>query len=246
MNLQELTNNFFIEASNPLMGKIFSSDKRFCVLSLSMESFAELFFSNKNNQIYPINLQKETFPELFQIFNDEEIQKANGFKTYKRQKEWMCGRYIIKQLVSKIYSVEMKHIQVSTKVNGAPYLKDFPEKNISISHSGKYAIGAITLSRETQIGIDIENITQPRSNEFCSIAFSQNELNYLKTQPFQQLYVNWTIKESYLKLIEQGFHENLKQVEVLDNKIYHHGKLMETSIITAKMDSEYIFSVVSN
>ena len=242
----ELTNNFFIEASNPFMGKTFSSDKNFSVLSLSMETFAELFFSIQNDQIYPINFQKENFPELFQSFDEDEIQKANGFKTYKRQKEWLCGRYTIKQLVSKIYPVDLKNVQVSTKVNGAPFLKDFPEKNISISHSGKYAIGAITLSSEIQIGIDIENITQPRSNEFCSIAFSQNELNYLKTQPFQQLYVNWTIKEAYLKLIEQGFHENLKQVEVLDNKIYHHGKLMETSIKTTKIDSEYIFSVVSN
>jgi len=246
MNLHKIVNNSFIEASKQFKEKIFSSDKNFLVLSLSMESFAELFFPNKNNQIYPKNLQNKTFPELFKIFNDEEIHKVNEFKTYKRQKEWMCGRYIIKQLVSKIYSVEMKHIHVSTKTNGAPYLKDFPEKNISISHSGKYAIGAITLSNQTQIGIDIENITQPRSNEFCSIAFSQNELNYLKKEPFQQLYVNWTIKEAYLKLIEQGFHENLKQVEVLDNKIYHRGELMETSIKTTKIDSEYIFSVVSN
>ncbi len=230
-----------------MMKKIIHYPEKFIVASISIEKVKELFLNQIINSIKPVFVDQNNSPEIFNFFSKHDVYILNNFKTFKRQKEWLSGRYLIKQLVSQILFINPLQVIIDVKPEGAPFLKYNQGLNISISHSGKYAIGAVGLDKNLKIGIDIEKKHVSRSDTFSKIAFSDKELKSMQDQSFHQLYVNWTIKEAYLKFIEKGFHENLKEVEVIGNKIYHKGEEMkQINIHTNVLDNDYIYSVVYN
>ena len=150
-------------------------------------------------------------------------------------------------MINQLYGENPSSVYIDSKPNGAPFLKNHIERNISISHSGEFAIGAVSFHKNFKMGIDIEKINENNSPEFMNVAFTQNELNYLKNQEFNQVCKSWTIKEAYLKFIVKGFHENLKNIEVIDDKIYHCGTLIKhIKIQTKTLNKNYIYSIVYN
>ena len=104
---------------------------------------------------------------------------------------------------------------------GAPYLPEYPDFPISISHSGDYAAAALSRDRFTKIGIDIEKIAPASIDHIFKVAFTDREQAMLKQCPDAATFESWTAKEAYLKYIKKGFNENLRQVEVIDGRIYH-------------------------
>jgi 4'-phosphopantetheinyl transferase len=196
------------------------------------------------NNLSPIeDLYKNKF--ILHSFGDEEIAVINQIKIRKKQIEWISGRLAVKKAVA----LKTKHrmITVLKKSNGAPFIKEHPEWNVSISHSNDYAVGAVCISGERKIGIDIEKINANPSNEFLRVAFSKNEIEKMGNCTVEIIFKNWTIKEAFLKYIEMGFSECLHHVEVIDNMIYYKkvkedGLMIQTNII----DNGYMLSMVTN
>jgi len=219
------------------------------LLVVNLPAIVERFFPDVNVKHFTyankIHFSRENYLATF--FHDDEIAIINQFTTYKRQIEWICGRLAIKKMVEAYTNrkYNSRKIIISSKENGAPLLHAFPCWSISISHSNHYAIGAICYKNNKRIGIDIEKIDGQKSNEFLQLAFSKHEIESMQDQSPEQIYINWTIKESFLKLIEMGFHENLKRVEVINNYVYYYNQLMSNLVIkTNKIDNEYIYSLV--
>jgi len=196
------------------------------------------------------------------FFDPGDIDKINGFRSFKRQIEWISGRMAIKMLFNILKNDpaktktlknpvtnpdQLKNIKVMNKDSGAPFINNQPEYHISISHSNKYSIGLISTNKNIRAGCDLEKIEGKKPNEFMNIAFSEREINYLNRMFDQQLYVSWTIKEAFLKYLETGFHENLKKVEILKNRIFYKGEEQKNiRIITDSIREDYIYSVVYN
>ena len=199
--------------------------------------------------LYPIDPENK----LKQIFNKTEMDLIQNFKTSKKQAEWICGKIAIKLLVlSENSHVDFKDVVVSQHELGAPYLRRFPQYNISISHAHFYAVGALS-PKNLKIGIDIEKISKEYPEYIIQVAFTENEFNNLPNRSNDRsndklnraIFKNWTIKEAYLKYIKKGFHEDLKKVEVINNKIFHKGKHVDYINIYSKyIGEDYIFTIV--
>lgn len=191
----------------------------------------------------PLVFDNNYFNEI--IFSENEITKINNFKTLKKQIEWMCGRYTIKKLVKKLVpEIKLNHVEVDYEEFGAPYLKGFSDFNISISHSNDYAVGGISSEKNIQFGLDIEKFEANNFEKSMQVAFSDREKEYLEKLSFSERYTSWTAKEAYLKYIKKGFHENLKSIEVLDNKVYFNGQLLDLKLVSFNIDEDYSLSVV--
>ncbi len=207
-----------------------------------------IFCKNKYHNFRPmVNeiFQKDDF--LTPFLSNEEIDTINGFKALKKQIEWISGRYLIKRMIQDIFlsHVPLNEITISYLEEGAPYLTDFPDIPISLSHSNDVTITACSKQKTKVLGIDVEKISKKPDANFLKIAFTKREISNLKDNT-AQIFTNWTIKEAYLKFIQKGFNESLQNVEVIHNQIWHNNVKVDVDVFSDLIDSEYVFSLVSN
>jgi 4'-phosphopantetheinyl transferase len=176
----------------------------------------------------------------------EEISYFFSKRVVKRQIEWLAGRIAAKNLVAKIMQVPPYTISIQTNSYHAPYLPDYPMLDINISHSNDVAVAVISLQPGKKIGVDVELISGPRPDRFLDLAFTEKEKTHIKTQPKDYLYYNWTAKEAYLKFLKSGFHENLRNVEIIDKTIFHNHVKVEHITLKQLRIENYVLSIVTN
>lgn len=189
--------------------------------------------------------QKDDFIKPF--FSLDEINKINGFKALKKQIEWISGRFLIKHMVQHVFAPKtpVENITISYLEEGAPYIAQFPDIPLSLSHAHDFTIAAFCTNPVKTIGIDIEKISGKPDNAFLNTAFTQNEIKHLQTDP-ESIFKNWTIKEAYLKYIKKGFNESLHTVEVINNDVYHYGEKTHVDVYSTRINNNYIVSLVSD
>lgn len=98
--------------------------------------------------------------------------------------------------------------------------------HFNLSHSGEYVLFALS---DKEIGCDIEKSRNINPEKLGKIVFCDNEMTEIKNFSDQKQYFFnlWTRKESLLKCIGKGFHQNSKSVDVsrnickIEEKIYH-------------------------
>ncbi len=178
-----------------------------------------------------------------------EIEAVNRFKTLKRQMEWLAGRFAVKKAVASLRCFPLKPdaIEVLNDESGAPYLSIDPGVPVSISHSGDYAAAGVVMDYSTPFGLDIQTTGFNLSRHFETVAFSsaeQQELSGEKASYNHAVYKKWTIKEAYLKYIRKGFAENLKQVEILKEGLFHSGRPVTGVRIYSEFFDGCWFSIV--
>ena len=184
---------------------------------------------------------------IFSFLSSEEIDTINGFKAQKKQIEWIGGRYLIKLMIQSnfLQNTSLDLINLAYLDEGAPFLNGFPEIPISLSHSNNYTTAACSKNREKIIGIDIEKIGKKPDAWFLKTAFTKKEISHLQDSA-ASIFKNWTIKEAYLKYIKKGFNENLHNVEVIDDAIWHNKTRINVDIYSTLIDNDYVLSLVSN
>lgn len=181
---------------------------------------------------------------LGRYFSDTDFQKINNFKILKKQVEWMAGKIAVKKLAALSLNENENKIKISAEQSGAPFLDDYPEIRISISHSERYAVAGIGFNRQI-VAVDIEKIEEGRMQTIGRVAFSKKELEELKDKSDESHYIAWTVKEAFLKYIGKGFAEGLKKVEFLKGSIYHHEKKVEGLLIDSRVLSDnYAFTLI--
>lgn len=130
---------------------------------------------------------------------------------------------------------------------GKPYLKDYPEFHFNVSHSGTKVLFACS---DREVGCDIEE--RPREVEGivkrCFTTEEQKAYFGAGERRSDVFIAIWTRKESYLKAIGVGLHEELSRVSVMDEdgngKLSAEGLSTEGRIIkTAYTDDGYCYSI---
>jgi len=214
----------------------------------SISSFLDLCLVEKDYNEFRIKRNRtfsnSSFCKRFLSFNELEI--LNRFKSLKKQVEWMAGRFLVKSMVQRNLSSEtpMTEITIMHHEQGAPFVKEFPGLRISISHSGDYAGVALTAMENMDLGLDIEEIGKKPDAMFMKTAFTENELVLMEMTP-REIFRHWTMKEAFLKYIKKGFNENLHNVEIIGENIFHKKIKTNVSIISTTIDENYALCLVT-
>jgi len=98
--------------------------------------------------LWKISEDEEYFSDSLSL-STQEIEQLSLINNKNRRLEWLCTRYLLKQLLNK-------DIRIHYDAHHKPYL-DNNSFNISISHS-KSLVG-IYLNKEKYLGLDIEEIS---------------------------------------------------------------------------------------
>ena len=175
-----------------------------------------------------------------------ELDTVNGFKSLKKQIEWMAGRFLVKTMVDETLGnpIALTQITVDHQDQGAPFVRGYPGFRISISHSGDYAGVALTTRPDLDMGVDIEQIGKTPDPEFMRLAFTRREIKAMGTTP-RKIFTHWTIKEAFLKLIKKGFNQSLHHVEVIGDTILFRGVKAPVTIHCPPLGTGYAVSVVT-
>lgn len=124
---------------------------------------------------------------------------------------------VLRQIIARYVEQSANELVIERGEFGKPYLRDFPEWQFNLSHSGEKLL--IAMSDEMPIGIDVEQIKFRKS--FASLVtkcFAVSEQNYWFNLPeAEQLtvfYEFWTRKEAVVKGIGRGIALGLNRCEI--------------------------------
>ena len=232
----------------------FSPEPGISVRYIKIPDILNFIFTTPPDPNYKKIANKRFRPGDFKIsfLSPHEFTMVNGFKAQKKQIEWLCGRFSLKTLVkeqrgldSLISNIPLSDIRISYQEKGAPFLGDYPDIPVSLSHSGDYTAVALSQSPLITMGIDIEQIRTTPDELFMKTAFTQREILHMDPTP-HEIYRHWTLKEAFLKYIKMGFNESLHRVEIIGNEIFHHKKKQHLNLWSKTIDDKYILSIVAD
>lgn len=176
--------------------------------------------------------------EMKQYLSADECQRADRLKIEQKREQFIITRSLLRLMLSRSLDTAPEDIGFSYEEHGKPVLKDhMSHKSIefNISHSGDYALVAITLDHK--VGVDIEQIN-PRT-EFQSLAnrfFSEKERTELlglnHEQQCDAFYRIWARKESFIKATGQGIAFGLDKFSVPVEENISSGRKIIMSVKT--------------
>ncbi len=170
----------------------------------------DFFLKNNRVDIWLTQPDKMTDPQLLkryrQLLPPQEQEKIDRYKFAKGKHDALITRIFVRCVLSHYSDMSPQHWRFSTGTNGKPYLEHSP-LSFNVSHTDKLIACAVT--RDHQIGLDVENIT--RNSNTYKLApryFSTSEAEVLHALPAKLqphfFYNFWTLKESYIKAVGDG------------------------------------------
>jgi hypothetical protein len=123
---------------------------------------------------------------------------------------------VIEKCLAQIF--EQEEVKLGHHPNGAPFLTEFEDYRISISHSVDWY--AIQLSQSKDVGIDVQVM---KKNLFDGRAYFVNEAEEKNLNlTNENLYLIWSAKEAVYKLKKgaiEKYKEGMTIVEILDTSL---------------------------
>lgn len=136
------------------------------------------------------DLDTDLYNKYYNLMSEERKSYVSSFKSESARKRTVAAEMLIKT------ALDDDNIVITKDEYGKPFLENC-NKYISISHSGDYAVCAVS---DSPIGIDIEkirNVSLKISEKFCNA----KELVYINEKDSNKRFFKiWTAKESAFKL----------------------------------------------
>jgi phosphopantetheinyl transferase len=174
---------------------------------------------------YPVfwNTQKfDSIPEDLDWLSLPEQNRYQQFRFPKRQKDWLSGRWVAKNLLSNliIYSdtLPFRELSILNEDSGAPFVIWRDQRlagSLSISHRSDCAITAFCFDPEISIGIDLEAI-EAKSLGFVEDYFTEPEVHMVLTLPKEEQALAasllWSGREAIVKALQIGLRVDTRQI----------------------------------
>lgn len=152
---------------------------------------------------------------LAHVLCPDEIDRLKQITHKQSKREYQAAHILCRMMLSNFSDLAPADWLFTKGEYGRPEINEelnHQSLRFNISHTN--GLVACALSTKHDIGIDVE--WRSRSNMIDTIAkrnFSNSELSYFKNSPPTEqrmvFFSFWTLKESYIKAIGKGLHEQL-------------------------------------
>lgn len=158
------------------------------------------------------------------VLSPKERIRLGAFSMPKKKVQWISGRYAVKKALIKHMSVcddqiDLCSIDVLSGENSAPYIPQFADVHVTITHSFPYCIGVVSKRR---IGIDLERVVDLRPT-LLAIYFHSHEIQELEqsntVKDVHHAMVYWTRKEAVSKLLGLGMKADFKRLDTVEDRV---------------------------
>ena len=152
--------------------------------------------------------------------SDDERTRAQRFLFERDRNSFIAARGILRDLLARYSGCVPRNIEFVYGPHGKPALADRATPYLlrfNLSHSHGLALIAVT--REREIGVDVEKIQPERAGEeIANRYFSPAEAEELRTLPAdlrpEGFFLCWTRKEAYVKALGEGLRFPLDRFQV--------------------------------
>jgi 4'-phosphopantetheinyl transferase len=168
--------------------------------------------------VWAWDLDRPPLDSDWNILSEEETLRARRFVYPRDRDRYVCAHSAVRTLLGGYTGIDAAGIIFSILAYGKPQIHcDNPAQQIHFNLTHSAYIGAFAVSRDHELGIDIEHV-QPIDPEIAKDHFSPSELLTLGTLPPEQwlpgFYRCWTSKEALLKGVGMGLNLPLDGFDV--------------------------------
>ena len=173
-----------------------------------------------------------------QLLSVEEHKRWQRGHFAAHQNQYLMARALIRTTLSRYLDETPEKWKFSKNDYGKPAL--YPPENLFFNLSNTEALIICALSRQKDIGVDIETLQHKSSTieiaqRFFSVQETEELLRCPKPQQRQRFFQYWTLKEAYIKARGLGLSQPLDQFSFSFNtaqkklKLSFHEPLRENS-----------------
>ena len=205
---------------------------------------------NNDSQIFIADIQAlkiaDNLERYINLLPCQEREKALRFRRTEDKLRSATGSLLIRACAGRFLG--SSEIQIVRNEFGKPFIKDSPEFNFSLSHSGNLVVLAVA---KNSVGVDVEEIRPIQWQDIaCKFCEHERQLIFEAGNPLDCFYKIWTIREAFAK--EEGiglsifdFDNDGSSIKICygDNYIKYHSRTLY--IHTLRLGS-YRISVCSN
>jgi 4'-phosphopantetheinyl transferase len=144
------------------------------------------------------------------VLTEEEREKHAKFFFEKDRRRYLVTRSLVRYALSRYVPIRPADWRFEATAYGRPTIANVHAGvaglNFNLSHSDRLVTLAIT--RDCQIGIDVEDLGRRAPLDIADSYFSADEATQLRSLPAasqpQRFFHFWTLKESYIKARGKG------------------------------------------
>lgn len=182
----------------------------------------EITLQNSEAHIWNFNLDSINSEKikLEKILSEDEQIRSNKFHFEIDKDRFICGRGILRILLSIYTGISSERINFTFNNYGKPSLSKIHNKpgfHFNLSHSKQFM--SVAFVNDALIGVDVELMKPLKDHlEIAKRFFSYSEINQLNDFPKEKIlegfYTCWTGKEAVIKLSGEGLSYPLKDFDV--------------------------------
>lgn len=165
--------------------------------------------------IVSLPIKPTLLASLEHFLNTKESENLKSFRNKILRDNAVASRGSLRFILSKYLGKSPNLIAIDTNKYGKPYIPDSNLK-FNVSHSGKYIL--VALSKDIDLGIDIEQVTNDFAySDIVDNFFTEGEKSSIYAQSSASemaFYRAWTRKEACLKAVGKGLSIDLQDIEV--------------------------------
>ncbi len=159
--------------------------------------------------------------EFYRYFlSQDEKERADRLKFQTDRNNFLLARGHLRSLLSAYLYKEPKEFELCYGSYGKPYIsKDSNPDNISFNLSHSRGTSFYALTKEREIGIDIEYLRPvSRAQKIIDRFFSEEERAYYHNQPsgkkLETFFMLWCRREAYTKALGTGFNLPESKIDI--------------------------------
>ncbi len=161
-------------------------------------------------------------PEEFyrDFLSQDEKERADRLKFQTDRNNFLLSRGHLRSLLSAYLGREPQDIELRYGSYGKPYLsKDSNPDNISFNLSHSRGASYYALTKDREIGIDIEYLRPvSRAQKIIERFFSEEERAHYRNQPsgkkLETFFMLWCRREAYTKALGTGFNLPESKIDI--------------------------------
>ncbi len=147
------------------------------------------------------------------FLSPREEQRALSFATDALRGHWVAARGMLREIVGRAQDCPPAEVAFQYGAHGKPFVDGL---HFNVSHSGDYALYAI--SPDLEVGVDVELPRIRRTDALARRFFAPGEQERLFAldEPARAVafFKLWTCKEAFLKATGEGLSRSLRSYEI--------------------------------
>ena len=188
---------------------------------------------------FEVNPLKEEWTDYLENLPTKEVAKSEEYHYSQDKLRFTKCRSILRSTLSKWLEKDPKTINMTSGMNGKPYLNEIPQIKFNITHTDGFA--GIALCKDFEVGLDVENTTRATDiNAVSKKVFTDNEREKIPSKNIIDgkaiFFRLWTAKEAFLKNTGHGLTLDPKKIEFQIPKVNEYYGTYECSQVRNSSD----------